>query len=232
MKLSKNPTIPTTLASLIAAGSAHGTVVHMDLTNSFDMGSGGQFRVEWDIDDDGTPDMRFQHYVDTSAQDLRSLFVQDFGGRSIVTSTSSSFTYTFTVTNWNNGPQGFAGGGTNLTGLATGYVVGPTGGFNTNTKVYLVNNYNLQGGLSEGQNYIGFRFLDDGDSGTTLYGWANISIDTNANTFTMTEWAYDDSGAGIEVGAVPEPEATVTGLAALALGAAGLRRWRKSRKSA
>jgi hypothetical protein len=50
-------------------------------------------------------------------------------------------------------------------------------------------------------------------------------------------WAYDTSGAQIAAGqlesAVPEPDAfALTGLGALALGAAGLRRWRAARKAA
>jgi hypothetical protein len=50
---------------------------------------------------------------------------------------------------------------------------------------------------------------------------------------TITAFAYDDAGNLLAAGTVPEPSTAVsTGLAALALGAAGLRRWRKTRKAA
>jgi hypothetical protein len=48
-------------------------------------------------------------------------------------------------------------------------------------------------------------------------------------------YAYDDSGAYIpagDTGGIPEPSTFVlTGLGALVLGAAGLRRWRAARKA-
>ena len=49
---------------------------------------------------------------------------------------------------------------------------------------------------------------------------------------TIHDWAYDDTGAVLPAGVVPEPASTGMGLGALALGAAGLRRWRKTRKVA
>ena len=49
----------------------------------------------------------------------------------------------------------------------------------------------------------------------------------------LVDMAYEDSGATIQAGAIPEPGTAIpTGLAALALGATGIRRWRKSRKQA
>jgi hypothetical protein len=76
----------------------------------------------------------------------------------------------------------------------------------------------------------------------TLYGWIHLSfsitggVGTDPNfgpTLTIHDFAYDDTGAPLAAGAVPEPATAVsTGLAALALGAAGLRRWRKARPAA
>ena len=76
---------------------------------------------------------------------------------------------------------------------------------------------------------IGFRF--DGDRATSgrqnFYGWASVTATNLGQTWTIHEWAYEDViGEAIAVGQiVPEPTSASLGL--LALGAAGLRRWRK-----
>ena len=84
------------------------------------------------------------------------------------------------------------------------------------------------GGLTNNiSSYIGFRF--DGDRATSgrqnLFGWARVTSGTST-LFTIHEWAYEDVlEEAIAVGIVPEPTSASLGL--LALGAAGLRRWRK-----
>jgi hypothetical protein len=64
--------------------------------------------------------------------------------------------------------------------------------------------------------YIGVRFRLNGED---RYGWIGINI-TNADDLTgqVTGFAFEDTGAAIAAGAVPEP----AGLALLALGSAGL----------
>ncbi|HLW77102.1 MAG TPA: PEP-CTERM sorting domain-containing protein [Bryobacteraceae bacterium] len=81
----------------------------------------------------------------------------------------------------------------------------------------------------------------------TDFGWIELSWFINGNGITgpsnfgpdlkIMEWAYDDSGAHLAAGSLqspaPEPSTLAfTGLAALALGAAGARRWRAARKPA
>ena len=83
----------------------------------------------------------------------------------------------------------------------------------------------------------------------TLYGWVQLSYAVSASfgpdpqfgpDLTIHSWAYDDTGASIAAGdtgqngaQTPEPGTMAsTGLAAVALGAAGLRQWRKTRKAA
>jgi hypothetical protein len=88
----------------------------------------------------------------------------------------------------------------------SGYVAGAPGSFN-----------------------IGFSFLS---SGATHYGWANISVENGPEwRLTVNEWTYDDTpGSPVHVpdqaAVVPAPPAGVAALTLLALGAAGVRRWR------
>ena len=91
-------------------------------------------------------------------------------------------------------------------------------------------NQNQIGGISDDtSSYIGFRF--DGDRTASgrqnLYGWARVTLDYR-NSFTIHEWAYEDVlGEAIAVGQTIIPEPTSASLGLLALGAVGLRRWRK-----
>lgn len=79
-----------------------------------------------------------------------------------------------------------------------------------------------------GRNYLGFSMLD---GSTTLYGWMDITYNSGNGTGSafFNEWAYDDTGAGIEVGAIPEPASTgaVTAVAALLAGSAVV--WKRRR---
>jgi hypothetical protein len=63
--------------------------------------------------------------------------------------------------------------------------------------------------------YLGLSFA----GGANLYyAWVRVSINQAAGTFTVHDWAYDNSGAGIAAGAIPAPGA----LGLLAVGASGL----------
>ena len=78
--------------------------------------------------------------------------------------------------------------------------------------------------------YLGYKFLN---GTTTEYGWALVSVPggspTTANPIRVLGLAYDNTGAGIAAGAVPEP-GTVGALAFGAMGAGALA-WRR-RKAA
>jgi len=78
------------------------------------------------------------------------------------------------------------------------------------------------GWYARGSGFIGFRF-DSG--GTTLHGWAELTVGGDTEGFTLERWAFDDTGASILTGQVPAPG--TTGIALLALGAAGMRRSRQ-----
>lgn len=86
------------------------------------------------------------------------------------------------------------------------------------------------------------------DGFNTFYGWIQLSYSVSSQfgpdaifgpELTIHDFAYDDTGAPLAAGQivdasqVPEPSTAVsTGLAALALGAVGLRQWRKTRQPA
>ena len=82
-----------------------------------------------------------------------------------------------------------------------------------------------------GTEYAGIEFIND-NTGATNYGW--VELETTATTGFPAEivgYAYDNSGASIVAGAVPEPTTVAAlGFGALSLGAAGLRRWRKDKQ--
>ena len=76
--------------------------------------------------------------------------------------------------------------------------------------------------------FMGVEFLNA--SNNPLFGWIRITGGPTAGfPATIVDWAYDDSGAGIRTGAIPEPSSLALGC--LAAGAAGLVAWRK-RKTA
>jgi hypothetical protein len=90
--------------------------------------------------------------------------------------------------------------------------------------------------------YALFKFRD---AGQTDYGWLELSnavslgASRSGPDVTLIGYAYDTTGAQLaagdegSTGTTPEPSGmAMTGLAALALGATGLRRWRAARKSA
>jgi hypothetical protein len=74
-------------------------------------------------------------------------------------------------------------------------------------------------------NYLGLRFLV---SGVTNYGWASVLVSPDMQSYTIGRFVYDNTGGNILAGVIPEPNS----LSLLALGAAGLFAFRRSRKNA
>ena len=82
--------------------------------------------------------------------------------------------------------------------------------------------------LTAGTHILGFRFFNEASSAVN-YGYLTMSNGgTTGFPATILSWSFDNTGAPITV--VPEPAtATLLTLAALALGALGLREWRRQR---
>jgi hypothetical protein len=85
--------------------------------------------------------------------------------------------------------------------------------------------------------YLPFKFKDSTQVGSpVLYGWIDVSLsnpdDKSGPDLTIFSYAYDNTGATVPMGAIPEPAPTsLLALGALTLGAKGVRAWRKNRKA-
>jgi hypothetical protein len=85
-----------------------------------------------------------------------------------------------------------------------------------------------QSHLSFGNQFVGFEFQI---SGTTHYGWANVTL--SSQTLVVNDWAYDNiAGQSIQAGQtiVPEPAESALGLGLLALGAVGVSAYKRRRQ--
>ena len=73
-------------------------------------------------------------------------------------------------------------------------------------------------------NYFGVSFNKESDS-EKVFGWIQL-VRLSGGSGKVIAYGYEDDGTGIKAGAVPEP---VAGLALLALGAAGIARYKRKR---
>lgn len=138
--------------------------------------------------------------------------------------TGSTFTYLYPSASTINR---FVSTGTAQTDLSAGDMIASTSTYGTSRAPSALGT--AGGWTANTTGYLGIRFL----SGTTTdYGWLQIfypGTPTAANPIKILGSAYDNSGASITAGQVPEP-GTVAFLAAGALGA-GTMAWRR-RKAA
>lgn len=70
-------------------------------------------------------------------------------------------------------------------------------------------------GLDGTSGYVGFSFEN---AGTVNYGWLAVTYNDASQTLVIGDFAYENSGASIAAGAIPEPSS----LGLLVLGASGL----------
>ena len=198
------------IAALLSASAANATIIYFNTPITSDNTTAGN--VAWNIDGVG-------------------------GVEAILNNSSSSSTFYKHLTAPGNKFYVMSVAG-DLLGLAAGQTISSERRFTASISTVFLNGFlentaSISSGVST---YIGFRFKPSNDD-AELYGWANVTL-TNGNgfgTFVINEWAYDDSGSSIQTGqtsAVPEPATYALGLGALALGAAGLRRWRQRKRLA
>ena len=93
----------------------------------------------------------------------------------------------------------------------------------------------LDASISSWQNFpvnqkgvFGFRFRRYFSDPTWRYGVAELTLKIGRARMEISRWAYEDTfDEAISVGVLTIPEPTSASLGLLALGAVGLRRWRK-----
>lgn len=111
--------------------------------------------------------------------------------------------------------------GTGATNLLAGTVIGPDSIYNAVSDRVLTVTPTESDHL-----YLGFKFNSNNPGGgpMVMYGWAQLKLNAGAPG-NLVSFAYDDSGAPIAAGVVPEPSS----LGLLALGSLGLSQWRRRR---
>ncbi|MEM0967173.1 MAG: hypothetical protein AAGJ81_13595 [Verrucomicrobiota bacterium] len=197
-----------TVAGLFSVASETSAVIQVN-TNGFIVGDNEASQFDWDIDGDGGRETRIAESVSGPYNSIgNSLATIQFG---------------FQVSN------------SRLVNLPTSVYVGAGNTFrNFIGGIIEYGAINIATGFTSGETgYIGFQF---DSNGTTVYGWAevvltNTTVFNGNGNFEVIEWAYQDDGSAIRVGTIPEPANATVGLGLLALGAAGLRRWRRSRET-
>ncbi|MFT6576361.1 MAG: hypothetical protein ACJA16_004569 [Akkermansiaceae bacterium] len=58
------------------------------------------------------------------------------------------------------------------------------------------------------EDYLGFRLTLNDTSGP-FYGWMRVTLTANTSGAFIHDWAWDNTGAGITSGTVPEPESAM-----------------------
>ena len=186
-------------AALAGNQSADATLI---FRSGFDISSGSTNNLDFNAD--GADEFRIAHRTGPDR-----VFLKD----STTAGTTNSF---------------ITAGDATPAALAFDSLIGPSGTYAPAADSYLANpdgtptgHFTVDSTVGNTE-YLGLRFQFEG-SPQIYYGWAGVDI-TNAatRTGTVTSYAYDDTGAAVRAGVVPEP----AGLALLAVGAAALLRRR------
>ncbi|WOO40132.1 PEP-CTERM sorting domain-containing protein [Rubellicoccus peritrichatus] len=216
-KLPYSRTGLTALLGLGAATSANAAVVMSTTVGSGLRPPATSGSIGWDIDNDGANDFSLSNSATSAA------FWNDYDGRILgkTTDLNSPFLKLSTSQAISSGVPGY-GFAAAPQGVAVMYIT--TIGANASQGGWAIND----------TGFIGFKFEI---SGNTHFGWAEVTIDAlnPGQGFIINEaWYNTTADQGLLAGTqtvVPEPSTYAVGLAGLALGAAGLRRWRKAKQA-
>jgi hypothetical protein len=191
-------------AVLGGAEAARADIIYSG-TQDIPIGSGGTSPYNLDLTGSGATDYTFSYGAIPIAEGL------------------SIDTYTNSVVSTD---------GTDADRLTYGALIGPSGPFASGTGVN-IQSYKIflggKGNWGSQSGYLGFQF-QLGDL-TTHYGWAQLDLSGfgSVGSAVLVDWAYESTAdTPISAGAVPEPAS----LALLALGAAGVGAYVRSRRRA
>ncbi len=209
------------LVALVTAANASANIIVFDdsldsFSGNVTNGADAPWNGDWNVDGSGGREFRFSfNNPITASSPAYMLLAPNGAGNGIATGAGGK------LLALSNGPGQMVG--TNLNFKSTNSISSLLYSYAQNSiSLYFKNATGFTFGNTS---YLGFQFNPSGS--LTLYGWAEVTFTAdNQGSITVHRWAYDDSGAAIQVGAVPEPAAAATGLGLLALGAAGLRRKR------
>ena len=198
-------------AALAAASQAYGAIIVLTPPTDLPAPSATAASSDFDVNADGGVEFTFASFggapPDTSFQE--AIFT-NLIGTYVVGYTGPFYDYASRLT-----------AGTTI-GPANAFV---DGNYTDSYRAILTSQFagTTYGDFQNGRGFLGFQFLNNG---VINYGYVELSAD-QANGVQFFSAAYDDSGAAIAAGAVPEPGS----LAALAAGAAALVVRRPRRKS-
>lgn len=225
----------TALYAGVTGKTAEAAIIHVDNLVGADITSGNNSsgNVFWDIDSNAVNDLQLQNVMSSFTT---------FDG----TTTVTSYRYTKNIRGGNSRNRLVVSPiGNQLQNLASGFAVGSTlsAGYQFDNdqnldSVFESGNFENANGFTSGDiGFVGFQF---DRAGQLHYGWAEVELTEEATfgTFEVLQWAWEDTpDTAIAVGAtsntaaaIPEPTSmALTGLGLLAMGAGGVRRWRKKK---
>ncbi len=204
-------------AGMVAAGaaSAQGGIIYVNDSFTVTAPVSGQTTHLWDIDGNGTNDFQIIGQNSYGAFNVHIARIIGPPPNHFVVAANTGSHYTHTMKPL---PLGFT---IKATGMASGAK------FQLGSQLINFTNQGVANApLHMGEQFVGFEFLI---SGTTHYGWADITIGTK--TVTFDRWSYQSlANTGIVV--VPEPADSAAGLGLLALGAAGVAAYKRRKQQA